>query len=345
MVEQGNTRGSGNHHVVVIGASAGGLQVLAQLLSELPKDLPASVFAVMHVGASSHLAQVLSHASTLPVLPAKSGRVIEPGHVYVAVPGAHMLIHDSHLLLRRGPRENFARPAIDPLFRSAACTFGGAVIGVVLSGALSDGTSGLRAIKRCGGLTVVQDPSDAAVPSMPRAALRAVCVDHVAKAAELGQLLDRLVRTPAAETPPIPAEIRLETAIAAHELASMQTNEQLGTPSRFICPECHGGLWEIEDGGPLRFRCHVGHAYNGDTILVSKGNDAETMLWKLLRTHQERAALARRMAAEEKSDDRLDLANTLLQRAHEYDEDAEIVRRLLENRTSPSEELDEHGSP
>ncbi|HEX2941297.1 MAG TPA: chemotaxis protein CheB, partial [Rhodopila sp.] len=298
-MDHGILQRTGNHDAVVIGASAGGLHVLSRLLSDLPEDLPASVFAVMHMGATSHLAQALGRTSALPVLTAESGRAIEPGHVYVAAPGAHLLIHDSHLLLRRGPRENYARPAIDPLFRSAACRFGGAAIGVVLSGALSDGAAGLRAIKRCGGLAVVQDPDDAPVPDMPRAALRAARVDHVATAAALGPLLARLVRTRAAPTPPIPGDIQLETAIAAQELAGMDTNEQLGNLSQFTCPECHGALWEIDDGGPLRFRCHVGHAYNGDTILAAQGKDAETVLWSLLRMHQERAALAHRMAAQE----------------------------------------------
>jgi two-component system, chemotaxis family, protein-glutamate methylesterase/glutaminase len=176
---------------IVIGASSGGLQPLQRLLAELPGDLQAAVFVVLHVGATSHLAEILNHTTTLPVARARSGQPIELGRVYVAGPGRHLLLHDSHILLRRGPRENLARPAIDPLFRSAACSFGGRVIGVVLSGALNDGTAGLQAIKRCGGIAVVQSPADAAVSSMPLSALQHASVDHVAPTSQLGALLTR----------------------------------------------------------------------------------------------------------------------------------------------------------
>jgi two-component system, chemotaxis family, protein-glutamate methylesterase/glutaminase len=156
---------------IVIGASAGGLQPLQQILGDLPADLTAAIFVVLHLGATSHLVEVLGRAASLPVLAARSGMQIEPGRIHVAVPGMHLLLHDQHILLRRGPRENLARPAIDPLFRSAACTFGARVIGVVLSGALNDGTAGLLAIKRCGGMAVAQQPYDAAVPSKPLSAM------------------------------------------------------------------------------------------------------------------------------------------------------------------------------
>jgi two-component system chemotaxis response regulator CheB len=189
------------HDIVVIGASAGGLQALQRLLSDLPANLPAAIFIVLHMGASSHLAQVLGRSAVLPVSPAKSGQPIERGRIYVAVPGVHLLLHDEHILLRRGPRENLARPAIDPLFRSAACAFGARVIGVVLSGSLNDGTAGLRAIKQCGGIAIVQDPMDAAVPDMPRSAQRYVDTDHTVPIDALGDLLVRLVREPAGETP------------------------------------------------------------------------------------------------------------------------------------------------
>lgn len=326
--------------VIVIGASAGGLQPLQQILGDLPVDLPVTLFVVLHIGATSRLVDVLGRTASLPVLAARSGLPIEPGRIYVAVPGRHLLLHDQHILLRRGPRENLARPAIDPLFRSAACTFGGRVIGVVLSGALNDGTAGLLAIKRCGGMAVVQWPGDAAVPNMPLAALDYVDVDHVAPATELGGLLARLAREPAGATPSTPLEIRLETAIAAQELLGMETDEQLGEVSRFTCPECGGTLWEIDDGSLLRYRCHVGHAFTADAALHAQSNNAEELLWTLMRSHQERAALARRMAQQERLQSRDALAQDLLQRARDYDEDAEIVRRLLRDHTGVAETRD-----
>jgi hypothetical protein len=260
--------------IIVVGASAGGLEPLQRLLGDLPDDLQASIFVVLHIGATSRLVEILDRTAALPVMPADSGQKIEPGRIYIAVPDRHLLVHDRHILLRRGPRENLARPAIDPLFRSAACTFGGRVVGVVLSGSLNDGTAGLRAIKRCGGLAVVQQPDDAAFP------------------------------------------------------------DELGRPSRFTCPECHGALWEVDDGSLLRYRCHVGHALTADAVLHAQAVQAEEMLWSLMRTHQERAALARRMAERERTNNHEALAEHLLQRADGYDEDAEVVRGLLRGHTS-----------
>jgi two-component system chemotaxis response regulator CheB len=318
-----------NRDVIVIGASAGGLEPLQRVLADLPPELPAAVFIVLHMGATSYLAETLGRASTLPVRQAVSGAMVEFGVVHVAVPGVHLLLHDNHLLLRRGPRENLVRPAVDPLFRSAAATFGGRVIGVILSGALNDGAAGMRAIKRCGGVAVVQLPTDAAYLSMPVSAIHHANVDHVVPAHEMGGLLTRLVQEPAGVTPEIPFSIRLETAIAAQEVASMAADDELGTPSRFTCPECHGALWEIDDESLLRYRCHVGHAFTAETMLATQARQAEELLWSLMRAHQERAALARRMAEQERAQNRDDLARQLQGRAEGYDEDAAVIRSLL----------------
>lgn len=326
--------------IIVIGASAGGLRALEQLLADLPSNLTASIFIVLHVGAVSHLSEIFYRMAALPVLQARSGDEIEAGRIYVAVPGLHLLLHDHHILLRRGPRENLARPAVDPLFRSAACTFGARVIGVVLSGGLNDGTAGLRAIKRCGGIAVVQEPGDAAFPDMPLSALQNVEIDHVAPARALAGLLTRLTREIAGETPPIPLEIRLETAIAAQELSGMDTENQLGELSRFTCPECHGMLWEIDEGSLLRYRCHVGHAFTAAAMLHAQTTSAEEMLWSLMRVHQERAALARRMADEERARFRQASAEELQARAQGYDEDAAIVRGLLRDHMAMLETSD-----
>jgi two-component system, chemotaxis family, protein-glutamate methylesterase/glutaminase len=175
----------------------------------------------------------------------------------------------------------------------------------------------------------VQEPGDAAEAEMPMSALRHVDVDHVMPAAAMGGLLNRLTRERAAATLPIPLEIRLETAIAAQELSGMQTDDRLGTVSRFTCPECHGSLWEIDDGSLLRYRCHVGHAFTGEAVLDAHTSTAEEMLWNLLRVHRERAALARRMADEDRAQCREARADTLRRRALDYDEDAEIVGGLL----------------
>jgi two-component system chemotaxis response regulator CheB len=330
------------HDIIVIGASSGGLEALQLLVRGLPADLPACVFIVLHIGTSSRLADILDRAGPLPVKEAKSGDVIKPSQVYVAAPGAHLLVHDGHLMLRRGPRENFARPAIDPLFRSAAATFGARVIGVVLSGALNDGTAGLRAIKRCGGIAVIQDPVDATVPDMPESAQRHVNVDHAVGIAGMADLLTRLAAEPAGETPEIPVDIRLEAAVAAQELASMSAAEDLGSLSPFSCPECHGTLWEIVDDRVLRYRCHAGHALTAEALLSAQGEEIEQMLWGLLRSHRERAALAYRMAEQGRKQNRSALAVRLQERAREAEADAELVRRLLVSRNAAP---DDQGQP
>jgi two-component system, chemotaxis family, protein-glutamate methylesterase/glutaminase len=314
-----------NRDIVVVGASAGGVDALTQLVRSLTEDLPAAIFVVLHVGASSRIAEILERAGSMPVSQATSGEAVAPGRVRVAPPGSHLLLHEGHVLLRRGPRENLARPAIDPLFRSAACTYGGRVIGAVLTGSLNDGTAGLRAIKRCGGIAVVQDPEEAAVPDMPRSALQHVAIDFTVPVAGMGELLRRLTSEAAGPTPEIPADIRLEAAIAAQEPASMQKDDQLGSPSAFTCPECHGALWEINDGDILRYRCHVGHAHTAEVILNAKDEEGENHLWAVLRSHQERAELARRMASRQGGR----LAAELEKRAEDYDEAAGVLRQIL----------------
>lgn len=323
--------------VIVIGGSSGGLEALRHLLSILPDDLPAAVFVVIHLGETSILTTVLRRHSALPVVAAQSGVGFERGTVYVGVPGVHLLLHDDHILLRRGPRENYSRPAIDALFRSAAASLGPRVIGVVLSGALSDGTTGLRAIKRCGGVAVVQDPEEALVPSMPRSALRNADVDYVRKVDDMPVLLARLAREPAGPSPEVPIDIRLEAAIAAQELADMKVDDVLGKISPFTCPECHGALWEIHDGPMLRFRCHVGHAFTADAVLAAQGDEIERMLGTLQRAHQERAALVRKMANQERAGERHNLADQLETRAREYEEDARLVLKLMRSGFSEAE--------
>ncbi|TIS49773.1 MAG: chemotaxis protein CheB, partial [Mesorhizobium sp.] len=265
--ETGLRRAKRNRFIIVIGASAGGVEPLKQIVRDLPADLPAAVFIVLHVGQVSYLPEILDRVATLKTSVAKNGATCKAGNIYVAPPGFHLLLHDDHMMLRRGPRENLARPAIDPLFRSAALSYGASVIGVLLSGSLSDGTAGLRAIKAVGGLTVVQHPKDTLVPSMVESALHYVEIDHCLPAAELGGLLAKLAAEPAGETLAAPPGVRLEAAIAALEHSTMKNEDRLGELSVFTCPECHGPLWEIEDGDMLRYRCHTGHAFTADAVM------------------------------------------------------------------------------
>ncbi len=316
-------------NVVVIGGSAGSFDVIKGLLKSLPLEFPAAILIVTHLGPSVNLMTILGESSSLPIKLAVTGELLRSGQVYLAVADAHLLLHDHHVLVRRGPHENFSRPAIDPLFRSAACSLGGRVIGVLLSGGLDDGVAGLAAIKRCGGLAIIQDPADAQVPSMPENARRAVKVDHCVSALELPDLLIRLVKEPAAQTVQAPHDIQLEVAIAAREVAGMDIDEQLGTKSPFSCPECDGVLWEINDPDVMRFRCHVGHAVTVETLLDAKNKSADAILWRLLRTHEERAAIARKLAAQAFDSRRMSASEMFTQRAAGYEEDATIVRDML----------------
>jgi two-component system, chemotaxis family, protein-glutamate methylesterase/glutaminase len=318
------------HDVVVIGGSSGSFEAIREILRSLPPELPAAVLIVTHLAPSVSLLKILRGPSALPMKEAASGERLQQGQIYTAVPDAHLLLHDHHLLVRRGPRENLSRPAIDPLFRSAACAFGARVIGVLLSGRLNDGTAGLAAIKTCGGIAVVQDPEDALVPSMPLSALRALTVDFSAPARELAGLITRLTRERAGPTPHIPSELQLEVAIAAQEAGDVDLNEKLGEKSPYSCPDCDGVLWQVHDDEVLRFRCHVGHAVTGNIMLEQKGVSADAVLWRLLRTHEERAALARKLAERElKSTAAADYER----RAVGYEEDAAVVRGLLTKMT------------
>jgi two-component system chemotaxis response regulator CheB len=320
---------SSGHDIITLGGSAGAFETIRDILRSWPNDLPASVLIATHLAPSVSLKNILDGGSSLPVKAAVSGERLQRGQIYVAVPDAHLLLHDHHVLVRRGPRENLSRPAIDPLFRSAACAFGPRVIGVLLSGGLNDGTAGLAAIKTCGGLTVVQDPKDATVPSMPQSAMRCVQIDYCVPARELADLLVRLVQEPAATAPRIPAGLQLEVAIAAQETAGMDINEKLGAKSPFACPDCDGVLWQIKDEKVPRFRCHVGHAVTADALLEQKDAAADQIMWRLLRTHEERAELVRVLAGRVTGPHRDAIAKDFLRRAIGYEEDASIVRDLL----------------
>lgn len=290
------------HDIVVVGFSAGGIDPLLRLVGDLPSDLPASVFVVHHFPAHSisALPSILRRVANLPVTTAVDSEPIRPGHIHVGRPDRHLLLVPGRMLLTRGPREHGNRPALDPLFRSAARAYGSRVIGVILSGTLDDGTAGLQAIKSAGGLAVVQDPEQAAYPGMPGSAIDHVEVDHVVSSDELAALLSRLVREPA---PPVPASVSNPNAIGPDDpepamvgTAALRRGELPGRPSLVTCPECGGLLFEAEDGDRLHFRCHVGHAYSEETLLAAQSDALESSLWSAVRALEEKAELARRLA-------------------------------------------------
>lgn len=287
-----------NRDMIVIGASAGGVEALLSIARALPADLPASVFVVLHVPANSPsvLPRLLGRAGQLEAVHARDGEAIRRGVIYVAPPNCHLLVRQGHVGLSGGPRENGHRPAVDPLFRSAAAVYGSRVVGVVLSGNLDDGTAGLTAVKRRGGVAVVQHPEEALYAGMPRSAIEQVAVDHILPLAEIPALLSRLAREPVAESE-VPMPDRMEEELDAVEMTRDAPSDDptIGPPAGLTCPECHGSLYEISEGAVVRYRCRVGHAYSSETLLAEQIQYLETALWTALRALEENAALTRRM--------------------------------------------------
>ena len=322
-----------DHDIVVVGASAGGVEALARLAASLPAGLPAAVFVVLHVPTTgtSALPRILDRQVPLPAGHVKDGERIEPGRIYVAPSDYHLLLRQGHVHLSRGPRENGHRPAVDPLFRSAAREYATRVIGVVLSGALDDGSAGLLAIKARGGVAVAQDPEDALYPGMPGNALQVVAVDHVVPAGAIGELLARLVTEPAAEPGRAPSDLEVEVEVEDFSLEAME-GEHPGVPSGFSCPDCNGVLWGIQDSGLQRFRCRVGHAWSPESLLTRQSELLEAALWVALRSLEERAALARRLAAPARQRGHHITATRFEEQASEAQQAARVVRDLLLDR-------------
>jgi two-component system chemotaxis response regulator CheB len=293
-----------NKDIVVVGASAGGMEALQKLVARLPKDFPASLFVVWHMspGVRSALPEVLGRAAPLPVLNPAEGDPIVPGRIYVAPNDHHMLLERGYIRVAKGPKENRFRPALDPLFRSAAYVYGPRVIGVVLSGALDDGTSGLWTIKLRGGTAIVQEPAEAKVRGMPLSALNNVDIDHRLPVEEIGALLGRLVREEAGAERELGARERgrleHEIRIAEEHDALEQNIMSYGELSPFTCPECHGVLTALREDRIERYRCHTGHAFSRDALLAATGEQLEARLWDAVRALDETVFLLNRMGQE-----------------------------------------------
>lgn len=326
--------------IIVIGGSAGSHLPLRQIISELPADLPASVFIATHVPTHSagYLSEVLEITSKLRVTRAVDGQPIERGCVYVAVPDHHLLVIDGTVRLGNGPRENMTRPAIDPLFRSAALSYGPRVIGVILSGMLNDGASGLTAVKACGGTAIVQHPLDAAADQMPLSALQVVEPDQVASASDLAALIAGLVSEDASEVGDCPESLALEVEIAAGGRLGAERLRKVAEPSPLSCPDCQGVLSEMRDEQPLRYRCQIGHASTAE-VLESRAEQVDEAMRIALRVMEERVTLVTRMAEDARRTGRSTVAELYESRAEEYTRYATVLRQaavaaLRDNRSA-----------
>jgi two-component system, chemotaxis family, protein-glutamate methylesterase/glutaminase len=289
--------------IVLIGASAGGIEALSALVAKLSPDIPASIFVVVHlpVDATSVLPQILNRRGPLPAVHATDGMSIEKGKIYVAPPDFHLLLGKKRMQLFRGPREHGVRPAVDPLFRSAALAFGPNVLGIVLSGNLDDGTAGLEAIKAGGGRTIVQDPGEALYSGMVESAMSNGVADQVLSVAGIATALNELLQSGDTNGAAVATdkgkerEEAKELAIDKLDFHQLHGDDQPGVVSTFTCPDCHGALWELTASDTLRYRCRVGHAYAVDSLLSAQKDGIEAAFWIALRSLEERGALLRRL--------------------------------------------------
>ncbi len=286
------------HRVVVIGASAGGVEAVRKLLSYLPADFAAPVFVVLHIPpySKSYLPDIFDRAGPLPAAHAQDGEAISAGRVYVAPPDHHLLLEAGRVLVKKGPKENRFRPSVDALFRSAAYTYGPRVVGVVLSGTLDDGTSGLWTVGRLGGLTMVQRPQEAGYEEMPLNAIRQVQVDVVQPLSDLAASLIALTKERADAMDDLEAakeleRMNIEVQIAAEGNGLDLGVMHLGSPTPLTCPECHGGLLQIQEGALIRYRCHTGHAYSPAALLDEVTESVEKTFWQTLRVLDEKRLL------------------------------------------------------
>ena len=322
---------------IAIGTSAGGVEALPRLLGQLGRDLDATVLIVQHLASQRepYLVEILRRASALPVDWADQGARADLGHVYVAPPDSHLLVHDGHLRLVGGPRENHARPSIDRLFRSVAAERGARVIGVLLTGMLDDGVAGLRAIRAAGGLAIAQDPIDAQYPELPARAIAAGAPDRVLVLDAIGPMLNQALREPV-DSLPVPDAVARESALDAAPPDDPDAMRPLGLQSPISCPECRGPLWEIGDEHHRRYRCYLGHASTARDLLEQGTQDIESALWSAVRALHERAMTYQQLAHDASRAGRHPQAAKAYEvRAKEARDQAEIARRFMLDVTRP----------
>ena len=319
--------------VVAVGSSAGGVGALQRFVEGLQPDLPAPILVTQHIGPyPSILPDLLTRAGPVPATHACEGEVMRAGRIYVAPPDHHMLIENGAITLSHGAKEHHTRPAIDPLFRSIALAYGPRAIGVVMTGWGEDGTAGLQAIKACGGLVFVQQPSDAEQPHMPMTALQYVAVDHVFKAANLGpDLASALAHRDLRER----ALVRPAGLVHEHQSFLMQGDPMehlnaIGKPSTYTCPDCYGSLWEMSGARPRRFRCHTGHAYTLRTLQEAQSETTDTALWSAIRGLEEKEMLLQEVATQHLQEGNAAEAARLEVLAHSVAGNAALLRGLVE---------------
>lgn len=332
----------GKRNIIVIGASLGGLEALKEILQQLPPNLDASIFIVWHMSPDVRgmLPEIVNKLNTLHAAHALDEEPIMPNRIYIAPPDHHLLVEEGRVRVTRGPKENRFRPAVDPLFRSAAYAYGNRVIGVVLSGYLDDGTAGLWRVKYSGGVAIVQHPLDAIAPSMPESAMREVAVDYIVPAADIAALLVTLSTEDVPDNTQVMKDekTKIEIDIAAKGNGLQVGSLELGLPSHFVCPECHGVLSKITDGTLVRFRCHTGHAYSADTLMASLTENIESSLYNAIRGIDETILLLNNTGDHYAEANQPKLAAVYFQKAKEAQERSALLQEALHKHEQLSKE-------
>ncbi len=318
--------------IVVIGTSAGGLNALTELVSQLNPSIDAAFFIVMHLsrmGIGDFLIHRLSKYTTLPCDVAKHNTPIERGHIYIAPPNFHLVLKKGEIAIGSGPEENRWRPSIDVLFRSAAANYDGRVIGVVLTGLLDDGTMGMLAIRRSGGRLIVQDPNTAEYPDMPLSVLNNMPVDECCPLSEIGTTINKFAEVEEVPSGHIPEDIKAEAEISEKVLIGIDIVSSLGDSTVYSCPTCGGGLWKIEKNGVDHYRCHIGHSFSEKGLNMKQSESLEGTLWVAMRIMEERRKLLKDM--EEDTDRRgfRRVANEHRPKRREMDTHIDRLKELL----------------
>jgi two-component system chemotaxis response regulator CheB len=325
---------AGMRNIVVIGSSAGGVEALSGLLACLPSDLNAAILVVLHLSPSapSQLDRILARRTSLEVKIARDGDQLLPRTIFTASADRHLMVTEHGIRITRGPKESRVRPSIDVLFRSAAVTYGSRVIGVVLSGALDDGTAGLWTIKDYGGLAFAQDPQEASFSSMPQSAIDHVQIDCVGTVRQIAEQIIASVGVAAPTAPPGHRDqehTHIEVAIALEGNGLAAGIMSLGPVSKYTCPDCHGVLVEIEEGPLVRFRCHTGHAFSPASLMAEINAEIDNGLWEAIRSVEERILLVRQIATLHLKADRADLASKLERQADDAESRLHSMRDLV----------------
>ena len=328
-------------YIIVIGASAGGLQAVTELMAQVSEEMNAAIFVVLHAphyAYSDIMTRRLQKSSVFTCKMAEDGEPIRAKHLYLAVPDRHLILRKGKILLGKGPVENRWRPSIDVLFRSAAVAYDGRVIGVILTGLLEDGAAGMQIIKQCGGTCIVQDPKEAEYPDMPQAVLRYVDVDYCAGLQQIAIILQEKAKNGIDKEHPIPEPIKREAEIAERIAIGIDLMESLdGERSAYSCPDCGGALWQIKDGDVIRYRCYTGHMYTSDELLEQKRKELENTFWVAMRIMEERRNLLNRMAEEEESKGWIKSSGNKQKRAEELEMHINRLKQMLFNSTDDPE--------